>query len=80
VAETGLHGKAPLRRRRTTDSSHDFPHYPNLVELLRVTRPDHVWVTDITYVKLRGEFVYWVQPGECSARLAQAPLTGRVDS
>ena len=58
MAEMGLKGKAPVRRRRTTDSRHDFPRYPNLVGGLEVTRPDHVWVADITYVRLREEFVY----------------------
>jgi len=29
-----------------------------LVEDLEVTRPDHVWLADITYVRLRKEFVY----------------------
>jgi transposase InsO family protein len=58
MAEMGLQGKAPVRRRRTTDSRHAFPRYPNLVASLKVTRPDQVWVADITYVKLREEFVY----------------------
>ena len=58
MAEMGLKGKAPVRRRRTTDSRHDFPRYPNLVEGLVVARPDQVWVADITYVRLREEFVY----------------------
>jgi transposase InsO family protein len=58
MAEMGLKGKAPVRRRRTTDSRHDFTRYPNLVERLEVTRPDQVWVADITYVRLREEFVY----------------------
>jgi transposase InsO family protein len=58
MAEMGLRGKTPVRRRRTTDSRHDFPRYPNLVEGLAVTRPDQVWVADITYVRLREEFVY----------------------
>jgi transposase InsO family protein len=44
--------------RLPTDSRHDFPRYPNLVERLEVTRPDQVWVADITYVRLREEFVY----------------------
>src|SRR5262249_22603095 len=48
----------PARRRRTTDSRHDFPRYPNLVERLEVIRPDQLWVADITYVRLRDEFVY----------------------
>src|SRR5205823_11745686 len=50
--------KAPLRRPRTTDSNHPFPRYPNLVEGLEVTHPDQVWVADITYIRLRKEFVY----------------------
>jgi putative transposase len=58
MTELGLQGKAPSRRRRTTDSGPDFPRYPNLVEGLEVTRPDQVWVADITYVKLHDEFVY----------------------
>jgi hypothetical protein len=51
MAEVGIKGKAPPRRRRTTDCRHDFPRYPNLVEGLEVTRPDHVWLADITYVR-----------------------------
>ena len=58
MAEMGLQGKAPVRRQRTTDSRYDFPRYPNLVVGLVVTRPDQVWVADITYVRLREEFVY----------------------
>jgi putative transposase len=58
MAELGLRGKAPVRRVRTTDSGHAFPRYPNLVADLEVVRPDHVWVADITYVRLRAEFVY----------------------
>jgi putative transposase len=56
--ELNIVGKAPLRRPRTTDSDHPFPRYPNLVEGLEVTHPDQVWVADITYVRLRKEFVY----------------------
>ena len=40
----GVQGKRPVRKRRTTDSTHDFPRYPNLVQELRVTHPDQVWV------------------------------------
>ena len=56
--ELGIAGEAPPRRPRTTDSGHAFPRYPNLVEGLEVVRPDHVWVADITYIRLRKEFVY----------------------
>src|SRR6266568_3674874 len=54
----GIVGKAPVRRPRTTDSDHAFPRFPNLVEGLRVERPDQVWVADITYVRLKEDFVY----------------------
>jgi transposase InsO family protein len=56
--ELGIVGKAPEMKPRTTDSGHTYPRYPNLVEGLEVTRPDEVWVADITYIRLRKEFVY----------------------
>ena len=56
--ELGIVGRPPARRPRTTDSDHGFPRYPNLVEGLEVVRPEQVWVADITYIRLRTEFVY----------------------
>jgi transposase InsO family protein len=56
--ELGIMGKAAERKPRTTDSGHAYPRYPNLVEDLEVKRPDEVWVADITYIRLRKEFVY----------------------
>ena len=56
--ELGIHGKPPTRTKRTTNSNHTFPRYPNLVKDLAITRPDQVWVADITYIRLRREFVY----------------------
>lgn len=50
-----------LRRRkfvRTTDSAHPFPVYPNLARAMAVTGLDQLWVADITYIRLRAEFVY----------------------
>ena len=32
--------------------------YPNLIRGLKVTGPDQVWATDITYIKLLREYVY----------------------
>jgi putative transposase len=56
--ELGLAGVPPARRTRTTNSQHSFPRYPNLVKDLKIQRPDQVWVADITYIRLRNEFVY----------------------
>lgn len=54
----GLQAKKVVRKRRTTNSEHSFPRYPNLVDSRVVERPDHVWVADITYVRLKQGFVY----------------------
>jgi len=58
MTELNLHGIQPKRTTRTTNSNHDFPRYPNRVQNLEITRPDQVWVADITYIRLRTEFVY----------------------
>jgi transposase InsO family protein len=58
MMEMGLQAKKVERKRRTTDSSHPFPRYPNLVQGRVVQRPDEVWVADITYVRLKHGFVY----------------------
>lgn len=54
----GLQGQSPRRRPRTTNSNHAYPRYRNLIQGLTIMRPDHVWVGDITYVRLRDECVY----------------------
>ena len=56
--ELGLAGAPPVRKTRTTNSEHAFPRYPNLVKELKIQHPDHVWVADITYIRLREEFIY----------------------
>ena len=50
-----------LRRRKfvvTTDSAHTLPVYPNLAGAMMLTDMDQLWVADITYIRLRAEFVY----------------------
>jgi putative transposase len=58
MEELHIHGARPKRKKRTTNSQHAFPRYPNLVKDLKIQRPDQVWVADITYIRLRREFVY----------------------
>jgi transposase InsO family protein len=58
MAEMGLQAKKVVRKRRTTNSQHPFPRFPNLVQYLVVQRPDQVWVADITYIRLKNGFVY----------------------
>ena len=50
-----------VRRRKfilTTDSRHGLPIYPNLSEGMKLTGIDQLWLADITYIRLRMEFVY----------------------
>jgi len=58
MGELRLDGKGYQRGRRTTDSRHAFPRYPNLIQDLQVVCPDQVWVADITYFRRHPEFVY----------------------
>ena len=58
LGELGLQARRKSHRKATTNSAHPYPRYPNLVEHLTVSRPDQVWVCDITYIRLRQEFVY----------------------
>jgi putative transposase len=50
-----------VRRRSfviTTDSRHNLPVYPNLARQMTPTGINQLWVADITYIRLRTEFVY----------------------
>jgi putative transposase len=50
-----------LRRKKyvfTTDSAHTLPIYPNLARHARLTAPNQLWVADITFIRLRDEFIY----------------------
>jgi putative transposase len=50
-----------LRRMKyvfTTDSRHNLPIYPNLARRVSLTKLNQLWVADITFIRLRSEFVY----------------------
>ena len=50
-----------VRRRAfvmTTASNHGLPVYPNLARGMEVMAVNQLWVADITYIRLREEFVY----------------------
>jgi transposase InsO family protein len=42
----------------TTESEHEFDVYLNLVRRMTVTGINQPWVADITYIRLRAEFVF----------------------
>ncbi len=50
-----------VRKRKfavTTDSNHTRKVYPNLAPDIILTAPDQLWRADITYIRLREEFVF----------------------
>lgn len=50
-----------VRKRKfvvTTDSNHTRRVYPNLAQDMVLTATDQLWRADITYIRLRDEFVY----------------------
>jgi putative transposase len=50
-----------LRKRRfvcTTDSRHTYAVYPNLTRDWKPTAINQLWVSDITYIRLRESFLY----------------------
>jgi transposase InsO family protein len=50
-----------MRKRKfvvTTDSNHGRKIYPNLARRMILTGTDQLWVADITYIRLREEFVF----------------------
>jgi transposase InsO family protein len=46
------------RKAITTDSRHWMRKYSNLVKGLAITRPEQVWVSDITYIRLTNQWGY----------------------
>ncbi len=52
----GLVAIYPKPRLSVPDQVH--PPFPYLLRGLRIERSDHVWASDITYIRLRGGFVY----------------------
>lgn len=53
MREAGIRAKKPPRFKKTTDSRHDLPRAPNLVERRFdeiAAAPNKLWVTDLTYI------------------------------
>jgi transposase InsO family protein len=58
MRESDLLVKCRRKWLSTTDSRHGFRVYPNLCQEVTPTGLNQVWVADLTYVRLRWEFVY----------------------
>lgn len=55
----GLRAKRRKKYKVTTDSRHNYPVAPNLLDQeFNVSRPGKIWVSDITYVRTRNGWMY----------------------
>jgi putative transposase len=54
----GIEAIYPKRRLSLADSRHK--KYPYLLKGLTVDRPDQVWATDITYIRMKRGYIYLV--------------------
>lgn len=46
------------RKMVTTDSPHWMRKYANLIKNLEISRPEQVWVSDITYIRMKNQWGY----------------------
>jgi putative transposase len=77
----------------TTESDHELEVYLNLARRMKLNNINQLWVADITYIRLRGEFVYlavlldafsrrvvgWELARTMTARLAVTALERAID-
>jgi putative transposase len=58
MKEDNLLAVQPRQFVVTTKSDHELEVYLNLARRMKLTGIDQLWVADITYIRLRAEFVY----------------------
>ena len=58
LAANNLLIKRRKRRAPTTNSLHWLRKYPNLIRSFTTTRSNQLWVSDITYWRLKDRFIY----------------------
>lgn len=58
LRENNLLIKQRKRYHITTNSKHWMKKYPNLIKEIEPLGPNHIWVSDITYWKIKGKHFY----------------------
>ena len=91
MRQDGLLGVQPRAFVATTDADHPLEVYLNLAARIKLTGINQLWVADITYIRLKAEFVYlavvldaysrkvvgWALERTLAARLPLAALEAR---
>ena len=94
MREDNLLGVQPRAFVSCTDSNHDLRVYLNLAGRMKLTGINQLWVADITYIRLKGEFVYlavildafsrkvvgWALDKTLKARLTIAALNQAIEN
>jgi putative transposase len=77
----GLGIKHRRRFVRTTDSDHDMPIFPNLYRNVIPSRPNSVWVADITYIRIEAGFCYLAAVLDaCSRKVVGYAISKQIDT
>jgi transposase InsO family protein len=58
LREFGMLVKPLKRNYCTTNSYHRFHKYPNLIKEWQPEAPNRLWVSDITYIRVKSKFMY----------------------
>jgi putative transposase len=82
MREEGLRGHQSARFKVvTTDSNHDLPIAPNRLREAVATRPNQIWVGDITYIKTAEGWLYLAAIMDLySRRIVGWGMSERIDT
>ena len=79
MQQLGVAAIYPKKRLSLGNAAHE--KYPYLLSGLSIEAPNHVWCSDITYIRLRGGFVYLVAVMDWWSRYVLAwELSNSLDS
>ena len=79
--ESDLLCRVKRRSRKTTNSRHGYPRYPNLIKGMAIRRLNQVWLSDITYIRIRTSFVYLAAILDaCSRRVIGYSISTRLEA
>jgi transposase InsO family protein len=58
MREMGIQSRRKRKYKATTNSNHNHSVSPNLLKTMTVTKPNQVWVSDISYIQTREGWLY----------------------
>jgi len=81
MREYDLRARTVRRFKQKTGSDHELPVFPNLYSNVIPTRPDQVWVGDLTYIRTVYGFAYLAALLDaCSRKVVGYAISRRMDA